>query len=246
MNIANLTPDTTFEIARKLSGKDLIKLCNSSTNITIKCKSHKFYSIWKNNILKDFGIKYNETDGFLEYKRLLYLHSKNHWIINFIDCGDPSDSYTVLFQTYEDCINYIVKFSEDHTLGLKYKYIENKLLQTNTIELLVYNIYVEEISFTIPRTSYKNVYDKSVKKMVKMLVEDTEDEEEIIEQKIDEIDEIFSMLSYQNIENKITKEDIKDTIIGIYDDMFSNKKIKMIVNFIYDQLYDHNLYAENY
>ena len=89
----HLSLDAKFELFKNMSGKELVKLCNTSKSMRDTCSKHNFYTIWSEKIKQDFNTDYHETDSYLEYLRLAYVYGKTIWkcvpFLSIDEFGDP-------------------------------------------------------------------------------------------------------------------------------------------------------------
>ena len=197
MNIQDLTPDAKFELSKHLSGSELVKLCSTSKSLRNTCNSSRFNNIWIQKIKEDFNIVYREKDAYREYLRLSYCVNKPIWVLE-------RDDETLLFNTNEDAINFVISeimndayYNEEEVSEIL---IGKQLELDNIFKYRRNNYYIYE-SKIIKSIDYdfNKQYDKILEKMRGVFKDEYVDEF---------IEEIIEYYKYDEYVVKTSKEDV--------------------------------------
>ena len=187
MDLTNLTPDAKYSVAIELSGKDLVRLCSSDSEMRRLCSSEKFNPIWRQNIKTDFNIDYNGKHGYMEYLKYTYIFNQKFWIVTRYSTEEDSILGANIYQSYNEAFNGIVDEIEKYPMTdykPTYPIIKAQLDDRN-------NIKVGEIKYEITEGSVKT---------------STNDREKLYQKQLDELADI----AYEDEEDDQLKSDFKD------------------------------------
>ena len=107
MNISELSLDAKYELFKKLSGTELVKLCSTSKTFRETCSNPRYNSIWKQKIMEDFSEKYDGPSANFEYMMLSHLYNKTFWLLR----GEDDDAYYskhILCNNRDQAVNYFL------------------------------------------------------------------------------------------------------------------------------------------
>ena len=107
LTFEQLPLDPKYKIFEKMSGIELLKICNTSKTMRDMCGKINFHKIWQQKIKEDFKVDYHDTDSYLEYLRLSYTKDRLYWIVSEINF--MGEVYTTLFFSEEEAINFILE-----------------------------------------------------------------------------------------------------------------------------------------
>lgn len=102
-----LNSDEKMVILMKLTGLEIIKICETSKIMQKVCTEERYNVLWQQKIWEEFEIKFNGDRGCKKYKELALLYRKTFYIVNCIDIEHAGDSFSTLFDTREKAENYI-------------------------------------------------------------------------------------------------------------------------------------------
>lgn len=105
-----LPKDMRIEVVKNLTGKDIINLCQTSTDMQKLCTETKYNLLWVQKIKEEFDIDYPGKDAYNEYVRLSYMHSKKYWSVTRLDPEAEFEEIEEiwLFEDRRKAINHII------------------------------------------------------------------------------------------------------------------------------------------
>ena len=107
MNITELNDDAKYELAKNLSGEDLIRLCASDSNMRLLCSSSLYNSIWRRKLSQDYKINYQGSNAYMEYLQYTYFYKGTYWFVVINDQEEILTTQVEAFTSRTDAINYI-------------------------------------------------------------------------------------------------------------------------------------------
>ena len=197
-----LNSDEKMSILMKLSGEEIIRVCQTSKDMSRICNDERFTPLWRNKIKAEFDIEYNEKNGYERYKYLYMLYRQVFYAVVDVDMEQSLSSDAILFDTREKAEAYILAMVSEKltysqvisTLRIVghisygntiYKIQEHKLYNNST------NYDKEEETYQIDKEKFLNLFGK-----------DRENVESRIE---DEFQEIYSEIAGYASRSKILK-----------------------------------------
>ena len=146
----NLNSDEKMTILMNLSSNDIIKVCQTSKELSRGCGDVRYNALWDQKIKEDFNVNYKGNNAYEEYKRLyillntpIYLLSISYHEYNQIDMYNFSSiEKAKLFIPIYITSGYI-----DETKIAIIQSITNEVnnIQTNTkVKLMGYDIYIKK------------------------------------------------------------------------------------------------------
>jgi hypothetical protein len=190
----NLTPDTKYLVAEKLTGKELVRLCSTDKEMRRLCSSQKFNKLWQDKLKKDYKVMYEGENAYMEYLQNTYFYNKFYWIVTNIDEDNEQPADSVLFKEKKDAVNYIA--DGIYGLGGDYPFsvIFAKLDSDGFINYGGFIYFLAQSKFYSKKQyDYVKEYDEKLKEIVEILRE--ENNEEI------EIDDLKDFLSDNEIDS---------------------------------------------
>ena len=197
-----LNSDEKMSILMKLTGEEIIKVCQTSKNMSRICNDERFTPLWRNKIKEEFNIEYNGTNGYEKYKYLHMLYRQTFYAVIDVDGNQSLSADAILFDTRTKAEAYILAFVGEYftypqvisTLRIIghishgstiYKIEERKLNNDFT------NYGREEENYQLDKETFLNLFGK-----------DREDAESRID---NEFQEIYSEIAGDASRSKILK-----------------------------------------
>ena len=109
-----LNSDEKMSILMKLTGEEIIKVCQTSKDMSRICNDERFTPLWRNKIKEEFNIEYKGTNGYEKYKYLYMLYRQTFYAVVDVDTEQHLSSDVILFDTREKAEGYIVDFLGDY------------------------------------------------------------------------------------------------------------------------------------
>lgn len=102
----NLTPDTLYSVALELDGGELMKMCSTNNETRRICTSERFNPIWTQKLLKEFNVRYQGNNAYMEYLQHAYLYKQSCWIAT-ISSRKSTVSITKIFKNKSDAAAFL-------------------------------------------------------------------------------------------------------------------------------------------
>lgn len=103
----NLTSDTFYTVARNLDGGELMKMCSANNETRRICTSVKFNPIWAEKLLKDFNVKYQGSNAYMEYLQHAYLYKQSYWTATVFNKNDNAIVTSKIFKNNSDAVTFL-------------------------------------------------------------------------------------------------------------------------------------------
>lgn len=103
-----LNSDAKMQILMKLSGDEIVKVCQASKDLYRACNDERYTPLWRQKIKDEFNIEYNGERGYDKYRDLRTIFGTTYYIVKIINTDQNSESYSKIFITKEQAENYIV------------------------------------------------------------------------------------------------------------------------------------------
>lgn len=103
----NLTPDTIYSVALVLDGSELMKMCSTDKETRRICTSEKFNPIWTSKLLKDFNVKYDGNNAYMEYLQHAYLYKQTYWVATVFNNNDNEIVTNKIFKNHSDAAVFL-------------------------------------------------------------------------------------------------------------------------------------------
>lgn len=97
-----------MQILMKLSGDEIVKVCQTSKDLYRACNDERYTPLWRQKIKDEFYIDYNGERGYDKYRDLRTIFGTRYYIVKMIDTDQNSESYSKIFLTKEQAENYII------------------------------------------------------------------------------------------------------------------------------------------
>ena len=192
----NLTPDAKYLVAQNLSGKDLIQLCATNSEMRKLCHSEKFNPIWKKNIKNDFGFDYKGKNGYMEYLHNTYVFKQKFWIVTMYDTNSDEIIQADIYRSYDDAISGI---ANDILKSISYGHRPTYPIIKTQIKTTGY-IKHEATRYAITQGEFKNT---------------AIDNEKIYQAQLNELADLI----YGKENNEQLKDDFKDDFATMLEDI---------------------------
>ena len=196
-----LNSDEKMSILMKLTGEEIIKVCQTSKNMSRICNDERFTPLWRNKIKEEFNLEYNGTNGYEKYKYLYMLYRQTFYAVIDVDTEQVLSSDAILFDTLEKAEAYIVAFLGDY---FTYSQVISTLRITGHISFgsTIYRIEERKMNnnFNYAREHEKYQIDKE--EFLSLFGENRDDAESRFE---DEFTEIYNEIEGHASRTKILK-----------------------------------------
>ena len=197
-----LNSDEKMSILMKLGGEEIIRVCQTSKDMSRICNDERFTPLWRNKIKEEFNLEYNEKSGYEKYKYLYMLYKQTFYSVVDVDGNQSLSADTTLFDSREKAEAYIVaNVSEKLTYSqiISTLRIVGHISYGNTIyKIQEYKLYnnstnydKEEETYQIDKEEFLNLFGK-----------DRENVESRIE---DEFQEIYSEIAGYASRSKVLR-----------------------------------------
>ena len=103
-----LNSDAKMQILMKLTGDEIVKVCQTSKDLYRACNEERYTPLWRQKIKNEFNIDYNGQKGYDKYRDLRTIFGTTYYIVKVINTEQPDNSYVSLCVTKEQAENYIV------------------------------------------------------------------------------------------------------------------------------------------
>ncbi len=235
-----LNSDEKIAILMKLTGLEIIKICETSKMMQKVCTEERYNSLWQHKIWEEFEIKFNGDRSCKKYKELALLYRKTFYIVNCINIEHAEDSFSTIFDTRQKAENYIYfQLTPEYTYasvktGLKINHsiqrgrllysIEQTHLQKHVIKQDISGL---DLEYEKAQEQFYNLYknDKFVHE-IKHAVNDI----------IIDINNDYANISHVNINNRIADE-IRSLA---YEFEIVEKYQIHFINYISDNIFTNN------
>lgn len=163
--------DMQLEVLENLSPKDVISLCQTSSNMRKICGDPRFNRYWFNRLQLDFNYSYNGPNGHEEYKRLYHLYNDS---FATVIKQDPEFSLEYgreeyLFLTWLDAEEYVINKALEEGNDSSVPRLRAKINQEGRIIIGEWEYIVGEASFVNNKNRPVSRYKKSVEKYLNYL-----------------------------------------------------------------------------
>ena len=91
-----LNSDEKMSILMKLTGEEIIKVCQTSKNMSRICNDERFTPLWRNKIKEEFNVEYNGTNGYERYKYLYMLYRQTFYAVVDVDGNQSLSADAIL------------------------------------------------------------------------------------------------------------------------------------------------------
>lgn len=217
--LTNMSNDSKYVLAQKLSGKDLINLCATDTNMRKICTDTRYDSIWKQKLKEDFG-----HDGFIgktPYEN--YIHFlKNVWVVTTQNDGDD-DLYMSVYKNRDDAIEDVYTNADGE---LTYPVIKSFLNSGNGyeyIKLTGRKITLVGTPIELNKLTYKKKYEQKLRQLAMMIYSDRKNQDEFLTN--------FNRVIEDNIDDNIGEgekfkyNDVRDSLLQLIPNNVDRNKI---------------------
>jgi hypothetical protein len=191
-----LTPDTKYLVAQKLSGKDLVKLCSTDKEMRKLCSSDKYNKLWQEKLKEDYDVKYEGKNAYMEYLQNTYFYNKGYYIVTVVAYGYTESE---LFKKRKDAINWIASEINQQTEEIPFVVIRSSLDSDGEIILKDYGTtyYLTRSSFNNKKLKdFESEYDEKLKEITKIIGDEDLDPEEfklILSEKVVGLGEVVGL-----------------------------------------------------
>jgi hypothetical protein len=103
----NLTPDTFYTVAQNLDGGELMKMCSVNNETRRICTSMKFNPIWTEKLMKEFNVKYQGNNAYMEYLQHAYLYRQTYWVATIFNKNDNVIVNSKIFKSNYDAAIFL-------------------------------------------------------------------------------------------------------------------------------------------
>lgn len=195
-----LNSDEKISILMKLDGNEIIKVCQTSKEMSRICNDDRYTPLWRKKIQEEFHLTYDGERGFDKYRELRILYDTNIYCVIVTDTSGSDEPRTVLFYTMEDAKKYIWMNIEE---GFNYMQVENTLNANGYIRIGSYRYTIE--------TNRMNNLNTA-------LEDELEEQKRTAENKNKEF---YMILKKENVDEETIKEEIVDAITDLNSDIES-------------------------
>ena len=130
LKMEKLNSDAKMQILMKLSGDEIIKVCQTSKDLYRACNDERYTPLWRQKIKDEFNIDYNGERGYDKYRDLKTIFGTTYYIVTMIDAEDVEGSFSTMFLTKEQAEMFIVvQFVDRFT----YSQIKSSLRASNEV-----------------------------------------------------------------------------------------------------------------
>ena len=234
----NLNSDEKMSIFMKLTGEEIIKVCQTSKNMSRICNDERFTALWRNKIREEFNVEYNGTNGYEKYKYLYMLYKQTFYAVIDVDMETALSSDAILFDTREKAEGYILAFLGEY---FTYSQLISTLRITGHISFGSTVYRIDERKMNNNFTNYDReaeTYQLDKEEFLSLFGENRDDAESRFE---DEFTEIYNEIESHASRTKILKLiksasaelaeefDVEQSLISDYLlKMFLSQSIKFI------------------
>ena len=108
LKMEKLNSDAKMQILMKLSGDEIVKVCQTSKDLYRACNDERYTPLWGQKIKDEFNIDYNGERGYDKYRDLRTIFGTRYYIVKMIDTDDAEESFSTIFLTKEQAEMFIV------------------------------------------------------------------------------------------------------------------------------------------
>ena len=151
-----LNSDEKMLILMKLSGEEIIKVCQTSKEMSRICNDKRYNPLWQKKIKEEFDVDYFGENGFNKYHDLKLLYATKFYTVLIVDTHYAEDSNSISFLTREQAEDYIATSLEyDYT----YSQIRTALLHTGYVKIgdVLYTIEEDRLKHFNFRNSHHRI-----------------------------------------------------------------------------------------
>ena len=198
-----LNSDEKISILMKLDGNEIVKVCQTSKEMSRICNDDRYTSLWRKKIEEEFHLIYDGQRGFDKYRELRILYNADIYSVIVTDVEGGEGPRSVLFYTLEDAKNYIWMMMEGE---FNYMQVENALNA---------NDYVRN-------GSYRYMIDSNKMNNLEMGMQtELEEQKKIAENKERHFYELIRKEFQENedVDEGIIRENIIDSITDLNSDL---------------------------
>ncbi len=106
-----LNSDVKMKILMDLSSEEIIRVCQTSKDLSRACGDPRYNPLWYKQIQKDFGLKYNGPNPYEEYKNLYNFSNIPIYIVNI--STEYNDLKSSAFLNFRDAVKYLRSETEE-------------------------------------------------------------------------------------------------------------------------------------
>lgn len=116
--------DTRMKMLMELNGREIVHVCQVSTEMMKICKNERYTPLWRKKILEEFNVDYQGKNGYEEYKKLSILQNTTLYTVVYeLGCAIEA---VATFYNYEDAVKMLWKHAQ-YNGGYTYQQINEKL-----------------------------------------------------------------------------------------------------------------------
>jgi hypothetical protein len=164
-----LTSDTKYLVAEKLTGKELIKLCSSDPDMRRLFLQDKYNHLWQSKLKEEYNVDYEGVDGYMEYLQHTYFYNKKRYVASKFHAGDCLKCF--IFNDIDDTINWIYsdifyKLRENNAIP-SFPIVYSRLKETYEYTIGNFNYVIAESKITFDEDSlnFIDLYKKKLKEI---------------------------------------------------------------------------------
>ena len=102
-----LNSDAKMQILMKLSGDEIVKVCQTSKDLYRACNDERYTPLWRQKIKDEFNIKYNCERGYDKYRDLRTIFGTTVFVAIYVLSDDSDEPQVKVFATKESAIRYV-------------------------------------------------------------------------------------------------------------------------------------------
>ncbi len=112
-NFEKLSSDEKMLILMKLSSSEIVKVCETSKDLSRVCYDARYNPLWYKKIREEFNIDYKGKNGYLEYKRLYSVYKTPTYIVQ-IKSVYANIAETYNFSSIEKAKDFLKMYFKDY------------------------------------------------------------------------------------------------------------------------------------
>ena len=105
----NLNSDEKMNVLMKLNGQEIVRVCQTSKNMSRICNDERYDPLWRNKIKQEFNEEYKGSLPFEKYKFLYQLKTTTIYVIEILDTEQIDRPDTWMFYSLEEAKTYFIQ-----------------------------------------------------------------------------------------------------------------------------------------